>query len=303
MQDIKYYQELLKKNFTIDGKIHKRYVHSLGVAEEAVRINQELKLGLNNDKVYLAGLLHDAAKLYSDSVLLDIILENDQELKKYEKELINTPQILHSFAGKYLVKRDYNIDDEEILSAIYYHTTGIDKMTLLEEVIFVADFCEERTRTGQIFDDARQSLKKGLHYATLTILKINRDYLNKQHKQLFIYGEKAYNYYERLQMNSRINEIVSSLEKAVVDDIKVYDMKEITPFYDYAIIASASSNRQAIAAIEYVRDDEEKRGKIVKPPLYDASSTWILIDLKDVIIHVFVGDERTKYNLDEMYER
>lgn len=102
-------------------------------------------------------------------------------------------------------------------------------------------------------------------------------------------------------MDKRIKEIIDSLDKAVVEDIRVYSMKELTPFYDYSVIASASSTRQAIASIEYLKDDEEKRGHLVKTVRYDSSSTWLLLDLGDVVVHVFVGEDRQRYNLDNMY--
>ena len=104
-------------------------------------------------------------------------------------------------------------------------------------------------------------------------------------------------------MDNRVENIIKSLDKAVVTDIRTYDVRSFTPFYDYVVIASAQTSRQAISAIEYVRDDEEKNGREVKASLYDQTSTWLLLDLKDVIVHVFVGDERLKYNLDKMYEK
>lgn len=102
-------------------------------------------------------------------------------------------------------------------------------------------------------------------------------------------------------MDKRVNEIIESLNKAVVDDISIYSMKDLTPFYDYSVIASANTTRQAIAAIEYVRDDEEKRGHTVRNTKYDPNSTWLLLDLNDVVVHVFVGEDRLRYNLDNMY--
>ena len=55
-----------------------------------------------------------------------------------------------------------------------------------------------------------------------------------------------------------LEEIVKSLEKAVVSDIRVYDMKSNTPFYDYTIICSVNTARQGAADVDYLRDDAEK---------------------------------------------
>lgn len=102
---------------------------------------------------------------------------------------------------------------------------------------------------------------------------------------------------------TRIEELIESLNKAVVDDIRVYDMKELTPFFDYSIIASASSSRQAMAAIDYIISDQEKLGKFVRRSANSSDSTWFLLDLGDVVIHVFVGSDRERYNLDNMYNK
>ena len=114
-------KEKLKDSMTINGVIQKRYYHSLEVAKKALELNELLNLGLDCDKVYLAGLLHDAAKLKSDDYLWSIIVKDFPNLVDQVKD---TKTIWHSLAGPEIVKREYNIFDEEILSAIFYHTTG-----------------------------------------------------------------------------------------------------------------------------------------------------------------------------------
>ena len=98
-----------------------------------------------------------------------------------------------------------------------------------------------------------------------------------------------------------LNEIIKSLDKAVVSDVLVYDMKEKTPFYDYSIICSVNTSRQGMAAVDYIRDDAEKLGLWVRG--YDSSpdSGWYLVDLNEIVVHIFVGEERQRYNLDSMY--
>ena len=61
-----------------------------------------------------------------------------------------------------------------------------------------------------------------------------------------------------------VNKIIESLEKAVASDIRVYDMKEKTPFYDYTIICSVNTSRQGAACVDYLRDDAEKLGLWVR---------------------------------------
>jgi ribosome-associated protein len=102
-------------------------------------------------------------------------------------------------------------------------------------------------------------------------------------------------------MDEKVKEVVNMLEKAVIRDIIVYDMRNYTPFYDYAIICSANTSRQASAAINYVRKDTTDFDFDVKGYHSSGDSKWHLVDLGDIVVHVFVGDEREKYNLDGMY--
>ena len=102
-------------------------------------------------------------------------------------------------------------------------------------------------------------------------------------------------------MNEFVNAVVKMLEKAVVHDIIVYDMKNITPFYDYAIICSANSARQASAAINYIRKDISEVNLDVRGYHSSSETKWHLVDLGMIVVHVFVGDEREVYNLDGMY--
>ena len=91
------------------------------------------------------------------------------------------------------------------------------------------------------------------------------------------------------------------LSKAVVKDIVVYNMSDFSPFYDYFVVGSVNSNRQGAAAINYLKKDISLVGGNVKSFSSSNESGWFLIDLGDVVVHFFVGDERYIYNLDAMY--
>lgn len=98
-----------------------------------------------------------------------------------------------------------------------------------------------------------------------------------------------------------INEIVKILDKAVVQDLKIYDTKQFTPYFDYVIICSVTSTRQGHAAMSYLRKNCGDIGYDVKSFTNTNETNWFLVDLNDVIVHIFVGDERKKYNLDGLY--
>lgn len=121
----------------------KRYNHSLRVASLAEKLANNYKVDSKNS--YLAGLLHDCAK-YNEKKYLDYL---KIDYKNYPVFSINDP-VLHSFLGADLAKKVYNINDEDILGAIKYHTTGKEDMSLLQKIIFVADAVEE----GRKYDGA-----------------------------------------------------------------------------------------------------------------------------------------------------
>ena len=101
--------------------------------------------------------------------------------------------------------------------------------------------------------------------------------------------------------NKELTLVLKSLEKAVVQNIIVYKIASVTPFFDYSIVASVQSSRQGHAAVEYLRDDAEKNKMMVKGYADSSDSKWFLVDLNNIIVHIFVGDERQRFNLDGLY--
>lgn len=97
------------------------------------------------------------------------------------------------------------------------------------------------------------------------------------------------------------SKVIEILNKAVVKDIRVYDMKNLTPFYDYSIICSVNTARQGAAAINYLKKEAEDYGFEIRGFSSSNETTWFLIDLNDVVVHLFVNEERFRYNLDGMY--
>lgn len=184
-------KEQLKSSMTIDGIVQKRYYHSLEVAKKALELNERLSLGLDVDKVYLAGLLHDAAKLKSDDYLWEIIKrEFPNELEKFK----DSKPIWHSLAGPFVVKNEYQIYDEEVLSAICYHSTGKVNMSTLDKVLFVADFIED-TRGKDYTKEAIAASFVSLDKALRIILNQKVDFLRKSGKIICELTLEALKYY------------------------------------------------------------------------------------------------------------
>lgn len=103
-----------------------------------------------------------------------------------------------------------------------------------------------------------------------------------------------------MEITNELQIVLDTLNKSVVNKIVVYDMKTVTPFYDYTIIASCNSSRQGHAAVNYLRD-LVKDGFNIRSYSAMSDALWYLIDLGGIVVHVFVGDERARYNLDGLY--
>lgn len=120
----------------------KRFSHSLGCAQTAQKLAK--LYGLDETKAYLAGLVHDCAKNFDDEVLLNII---KTEIKVgYKEDELKNPKILHAIAGAYLIQKNFEIDDNEIISAVRNHTVGSTDMTTFDKIIFLADKIEPNSR-------------------------------------------------------------------------------------------------------------------------------------------------------------
>ncbi|MGI6709915.1 MAG: bis(5'-nucleosyl)-tetraphosphatase (symmetrical) YqeK [Bacilli bacterium] len=130
----------------------KRYNHSLGVYKEAKKLVEFYNFDIDLDKLKIATLLHDYAKFETLDTFKKIIIDEGLE----EIDLLKNQKLLHSILGPYLIKKDLNVLDEEILNAVRFHTTGRANMSLLEELVFLADYIEEN-RKGQLFEELRKT--------------------------------------------------------------------------------------------------------------------------------------------------
>ncbi len=113
----------------------KRFHHSLCVAQEARRLAQ--RYGADPDKAYTAGLLHDIMKDTDAPAQRRMLAEFGISLDAVEA---HSPTLWHARCGAAFLRHILGVEDEEILQAVRYHTTGRAAMSLLEQVLFVADF-------------------------------------------------------------------------------------------------------------------------------------------------------------------
>lgn len=183
--------EYMRKNLSAHRALHIR-----GVAIESRRM--ALRYGYDPRRAYLAGYLHDCAKGFSR-------IENEKYAVKYnisipEEEWSLGNALIHSKVGAYFAKEYFGIDDKEIFDAIYYHTTGRPDMTLLEKIVFCADFIEPmRDQDSAVpLDILRPLAYEDLDKAVCEISFCVYDYITKVQKGYVCPDTKlTYDYYLR----------------------------------------------------------------------------------------------------------
>lgn len=149
MKKIKKY---LKKHLTKD-----RYEHTVAVAHIAAALAMKYNDDISNSnlvkRALLAGFLHDCAKSIDDDKKLRICDKNNISYSKIEAA---HPYLLHGKVGAYIASSEFNIQDKDILQAITWHTTGRPNMSLLEKIIFIADYIEPSRKSVAELDLIRQ---------------------------------------------------------------------------------------------------------------------------------------------------
>ncbi|MBO8177601.1 MAG: bis(5'-nucleosyl)-tetraphosphatase (symmetrical) YqeK [Bacillus sp. (in: Bacteria)] len=164
----------------------KRYEHTLGVMETAIQLAE--RYGADVKKAELAAIFHDYAKFRNKEEMKQIIINQqmDARLLQFHHELWHAP------VGAYLVQQEVGITDEEVLSAIRYHTTGRVGMTLLEKVVYLADYIEPGRRFPGV-EEAREIARHNLDEAMIFALRNTITFLMRQNQPIFPDTFETYN--------------------------------------------------------------------------------------------------------------
>lgn len=150
MYNIEEYKLLIKERLS-----PYRYYHSLCVAESAVKLAK--KYGADLNKAEAAGILHDVCKEETAENQLELIRKAGFELTEAE---VKNQKFYHQASGAAYAKTVLKIDDDEIINAVRYHTTGRRGMSLMEEIIYLADFISA-DRDYDDIDSIRAETEKG----------------------------------------------------------------------------------------------------------------------------------------------
>lgn len=172
---------IVKKELT-----EKRYQHTLGVTDTAIYLAE--KYNADVKKTELAAIFHDYAKFRQISEMKQII--RDQQ---YDPTLLQfNPELWHAPVGAYLVEHEAGIKDVEVLSAIRYHTSGRKNMTLLEKVIYLADYIEPGRQFPGV-EEARALAESDLEKALIFSVRNTIIFLMKKNQAVYPDTFEMYN--------------------------------------------------------------------------------------------------------------
>jgi len=180
-------REKLKKQLTA-----KRYTHTLGVAGCAASL--AMAHGADIEKAQLAGMLHDCAKCIDLEKQFKLCKKFGIELSDAEKQ---STALIHAKLGAAVARNTYEIEDEEVLSAIRWHTTGKPEMNLLEKIVYIADYIEPG-RTGLPYlDEIRRMAFRDIDETMVIVLKSCLEYLDSKNSPVDPVTKETYDYYVR----------------------------------------------------------------------------------------------------------
>ncbi|MFC0557984.1 bis(5'-nucleosyl)-tetraphosphatase (symmetrical) YqeK [Halalkalibacter alkalisediminis] len=155
-----------------------RYKHTLGVVQSATELAH--RFGADREKAMLAAVFHDYAKFRDKEEMKRLVREklNDKSFLNYGEELLHAP------CGAYYVEHEIGITDDDVLNAIRYHTTGRPDMTVLEKVVFLADYIEPGRHFKGI-EEVRELAKQDLDQAVIEALKNTTSFLMRRNQLVF----------------------------------------------------------------------------------------------------------------------
>lgn len=183
MYDTEAYMKLIKERLS-----DYRFYHSVCVAESAAQLAK--RFGADEEKARVAGILHDVMKEETKENQLAVIEKAGMKMTELEKK---NKKVYHQMSGAAYVKEELGITDDEIINAIRYHTTGRRSMSLLEKIIYLADFISA-DRDYEDVDVMRRKVEEGMEEGMLYAFRYTIVDLVNQCKEIHPDTLDAYNW-------------------------------------------------------------------------------------------------------------
>lgn len=285
----------------------KRWNHTVNVVSEAKKLCQ--MYGGDMEKCVTAAIFHDVVKELPREELNALVRKFG-----FDEKYIDSPNLSHGKIAAALLKHEWGIDDEDIINAVSYHTTGRAGMSKTEKIVFIADAIEptrvyngvEAIRKATYEDLDRGCLKsltdtvehlkeKGVSYIDEDTLRA-REWLEEQIDDFR--KERDGNH-----MNSKDYALLAAetLDSKKAEDIIIFDIAEKSSIADYLILATGLNERSVGALIDEVEDRLAQEGLLVKSIEGKKESGWILMDYGDIIVNVLTAEKRDRYNIEKVW--
>jgi len=164
----------------------KRYVHTLGVMETAIRLAKVYDVSETDAE--LAAILHDVVKFADRDWMKQVIVDQqmDPTLLKFHHELWHAP------VGAFVAQREFGVTNQDVLNAICYHTTGRAHMGKLEKIIYCADMIEPNRQFPGV-EELREQDEQGLEALTKLCVKRSIQFLMQKNQPVYPDSIHCYN--------------------------------------------------------------------------------------------------------------
>ncbi len=174
-----------------------RYEHTIGVMDTAACL--AMRYGADLTQALVAGLLHDCAKCIPNDKKLKLCRKNGIEVTPFEEK---APFLLHAKLGAWMAEHEYHVSDPAILSAIACHTTGKPDMSLLDKIVFIADYIEPGRNKAPGLPEIRRLSFTDIDQALIRILSDTLDYLASSNDPIDPATQNVLDYYLRREQAS-----------------------------------------------------------------------------------------------------
>lgn len=184
--------DLEKIRKKLENKLKKeRYQHTLGVMYTAGSL--AMRYDENLEEALTAGLLHDCGKYGSIEKQLRLCRKHEIRLERAEVEV---PALIHAKLGAYLAEKKYGIDNPRVLDAIRYHTTGRPHMSMLDKIIYLADYIEPGRKMIPGLPEIRKLSFTDIDQAVCKCAAATLNYLEKSKRPIDPMTQMTYEYYK-----------------------------------------------------------------------------------------------------------
>ncbi len=187
MADLENIQQELKKQLKKE-----RYIHTIGVMYTAA--SMAMCYGESIENAMTAGLLHDCGKFTSSEEQIRLCKKYDLTLREAELQM---PALIHAKLGAYLAQKEYEIKNEMILNAILYHTTGRPDMTLLEKIVFLADYIEPGRKMIPGLSEVRKLAFEDIDQAVCLCSEQTISYLERSGRPIDPMTKDTFSFYQK----------------------------------------------------------------------------------------------------------